>query len=116
MNQVKLPPRRNNELKKDLIICPTCKGEGTRAVVAKILDEKGWYDAPPVVMSCSLCEGKKVVSKKWLEAREEAYKDFWCACKGDALRDSIYYADGEHLGCSKHHYRCRTCGKVTQVG
>jgi len=43
--------------------------------------------------------------------------DFWCQCEGKY--ESDYYedefdADGALI--SKHHYRCKHCGKVTQIG
>lgn len=108
--------RETPKVQNDLITCPSCKGKGTITVTAKMLTEGKWVDQEPVIMTCMRCEGKKVVNKKEQEALNKLQEEFWCKCGGNALRDSRYYDDGEHPELSKHHYRCRTCGKVTQIG
>ena len=43
--------------------------------------------------------------------------DFWCECAedhGSDFHDDEYDEEGRRT--SKHHYTCRSCGKVTQVG
>lgn len=44
----------------------------------------------------------------------------WCLCKDDGiagLSESVFADDNLcPCGCKKHHYHCRVCGKIAQVG
>ena len=38
----------------------------------------------------------------------------WCKC--GASKGSYYVEDNMHRDVDKHHYRCRKCHKITQIG
>lgn len=48
------------------------------------------------------------------EDKEEEEDEFWCTCKQDY--GTYYVPDNMNRECSKHHYRCVYCHKVTQIG
>ncbi len=41
--------------------------------------------------------------------------NIWCAC-GNPSTETDYYSDGESKTCFKHHWTCRDCGKILQIG
>jgi hypothetical protein len=49
-------------------------------------------------------------------AKKEKAKEekLWCKCEGE--HDSYYVPDNQDRRCSKHHYRCNHCKKITQIG
>lgn len=101
-----------------MVTCTACKGKGTYPLVAKMYDGGTVKDMPPVDMPCDPCEGKGVITKErklHLEAKEKAFKEFWCQC-GNPSGESTFFDDGEGSMCNKHHYICNDCHKVTQVG
>ena len=54
--------------------------------------------------------------QEFKDAKEDKAKN-WCQDKehqDDVLVD--FYADGEHPDLYKHHYRCRHCKKIVQIG
>jgi RecJ-like exonuclease len=104
--------------KPELTDCPRCKGSGkitlhvtTIAVGAKPAEETSR-------IPCRDCHGSGKVTPEEAERIRsfiEAYKEIWCRC-GNPSGQVDFYDDGEHPEISKHHYRCRDCGKVTQIG
>jgi hypothetical protein len=45
------------------------------------------------------------------------YQDkYWCQDDSHDDTDVTFHDDGEHEQCYKHHYRCRECKKITQIG
>jgi len=93
-------------------VCPVCKGSGIQTITVSY-----WGSDEPdeeSKMSCVGCNGEGRVD-------EETYEDLiyeqnmWCEC-GNPSRQSKFYKDGEHPIVRKHHYRCKDCGNVTQIG
>lgn len=100
---------------KNLIECPTCNGSGEQTIIAKMLTKKGWHNEPPVIMSCIRCDGSGKVDPIKIAKEEKASKDFWCECDNHDA-GSTYVDDGVSSRCSKHHYVCNVCNKITQIG
>jgi hypothetical protein len=45
------------------------------------------------------------------------YQDkYWCLDDSHDKTDVIFYNDGDHHVCYKHHYRCKKCRKIVQIG
>lgn len=53
-------------------------------------------------------------AKEQIEEINEESDDFWCKCEEDTK--AIYVEDGVSEVCDKHHWVCKECGKVKQVG
>jgi len=101
-----------------LITCTACSGTGKYDCVAKMYNgDTGKYDPLPAVrMDCQVCKGVGEVDPVVLTARAEAFEAFWCSC-GNPSQSSSYVDDNTpDAACSKHHYTCNDCGKVTQTG
>lgn len=65
-------------------------------------------------ITCIHCKGTGEVSEEENEAIEFE-KNMWCEC-GNKNDVADYYEDGEHPELHKHHYRCRNCQGVVQIG
>ena len=96
-------------------VCPNCKGSGKWDCVATIIDKAGPRLAPAVRMNCFTCEGLGKVDPIEQERKKKEADDFWCSC-GNPSGEVDSFDDGEGEMCFKHHYCCRDCGKVYQVG
>lgn len=91
--------------------CYICKGRGVIPMQAVEIGEGGERIPLPIVeIGCVVCNGTGKVGV----GSKEAWDNFWCRC--DEVGDGIYYHDGEHPDCFKHHWRCSKCGRVIQVG
>ncbi len=96
-------------------VCPKCEGKKTMSITVSY----GWpgHETKPSETSeqrCVHCNGTGEVSDEDLEVIN--YEDnMWCECgnKNDAVD---FYEDGEHPEIHKHHYRCRNCKGVAQIG
>lgn len=91
--------------------CPQCKGRSTVALTVTTCGQKG---EEKIDLPCPACKGLGSVSlaeKKIYEAQLA----MWCRC-GNPSGDVDFFDDGEHPDMYKHHYRCKDCGKITQVG
>ena len=67
-----------------------------------------------VKIGCITCEGKGTINQEQKE-RLEAEKKLWCVC-GNHSGESNFHDDYTRKICSKHHYTCKDCGKILQVG
>ena len=65
-------------------------------------------------IDCVICDGTGEIDEETAEM-VEFEKNMWCEC-GNPSEDVDFYDDGEHPEISKHHYRCRDCGAVVQIG
>ena len=92
--------------------CPVCKGSGKMTIT---LSEWG-SDKPDEIseISCVHCGGSGNMSDEDLELHNEEVA-MWCECGNENDRVD-YYEDGEHPDLHKHHYRCRKCKGVVQIG
>jgi|WetSurSiteA1Bulk_404760.scaffolds.fasta_scaffold03388_10 hypothetical protein len=99
--------------------CPVCNGAGKQTITFTEVeaDEKTGLliakKAPSFQIDCVWCKGKGIVTPKEKKVHTY-YKTIWCECLED--HGVKFYDDGEHPQLSKHHYRCKKCGKVTQIG
>ena len=78
----------------------------------------GWPGDPNAKMesttiSCVHCEGTGTLTPEQKDVLDYE-ENMWCKCKEH--HGVNYYEDGEHPDIHKHHYRCRSCKKVTQIG
>ena len=93
-------------------VCPQCSGSGK---IQYTVHEGIGPNATKTEheMTCILCKGFKTVS----DAVMKVFKyesTMWCECDKETI--VTFYDDGEHPELSKHHYRCKVCDKVTQIG
>lgn len=100
----------------ELIVCPACNGSGKYDCVSRLWTPGvGFVDQPPVRMDCQKCYGHGKVDPIIEEEKKKAWDAFWCSCERSSGSE---YVDDNTAGamCSKHHYICNDCGKVTQTG
>ena len=93
--------------------CPGCKGRGTQFARASV------YGKPYTqitLMTCMKCHGKDMSKAEGMEMQDQIdwEKKQWCQCKPSP--GSSYVQDGVSDVCSKHHYVCNKCKKITQIG
>jgi hypothetical protein len=99
--------------------CLVCKGTGKQTIQSSVLDFdydlKKWVEKPepPVKIKCVWCNGKGVMTTAQVEQITE-YRDAWCKCK--EKNGVTFFDDNERDDITKHHYRCKKCSKVTQIG
>ena len=92
--------------------CPTCEGSGKQSLTVKMWGSKEPENVMPI--TCVVCKGTGTLGAT--EIRQlEAEKKMWCTC-GNKSGEVDFFDDGAHPQIHKHHYRCRECGKVTQIG
>lgn len=96
--------------------CPDCKGTGKTQM--KVIETTATGTTEQFFpMTCAACTGTGQTTKAKIRANERtnaAFQAMWCRCEGDT--DAEYWPDGAHTEIHKHHWRCRTCGKVKQIG
>lgn len=92
--------------------CPQCKN-GKMSISVSVYGKPKESDTVSEI-DCVHCHGTGEVSEEENEAIEFE-KNLWCECgnKNDVVD---YYEDGEHPELHKHHYRCRNCKGVVQIG
>jgi len=91
----------------ELITCTACKGSLKINVEVR---EFGAKKSRRVTLNCVTCDGTGKITREM----QEVMNNFWCRCEEPG--ETHFYADGQHAGLNKHHYRCSKCGRVTQVG
>ena len=95
---------------KTLHTCPSC----TKGKITITMEEWGKPETKTeTIMNCLDCDGSGEVSQEDLDDIEYE-KNMWCKCDGDT--PTKFYDDGVHPEISKHHWRCKPCGKVKQIG
>jgi hypothetical protein len=97
--------------------CPACKGTGKMKVKVTSITSEG-NTSEDVVMGCFRCDsGNKPMTAKQAASftkAAEREKKKWCSCANS--KGSHYVPDRASRVCSKHHWVCDDCGKITQVG
>ena len=91
--------------------CPRCKGSGKMTLKVSTYGEDG---SESIEINCVTCDGTGEVTSY----QNELYKQevaMWCRC-GNPSGDVDYYEDGQDPVIQKHHWNCKDCGKVLQVG
>jgi hypothetical protein len=89
-----------------MIQCPVCKG---KKKLSLSVSENG-VKLAPVEIKCVHCEGLGVMSVETFE-QHDACVNAWCKC---GPHDDMEFHDD--APGSKHHWTCRRCGKLVQVG
>ena len=104
---------------KDTIPCPRCKGTGKISGVAVSVKQGKLIDRE-FNMNCPDCRGTGKLTKQRrviLNLKRKATVSFWCICgnpSGDTdFYDDVRLPDGT---LDKHHWNCKDCGKVLQIG
>jgi len=94
--------------------CPRCEGKGKLSITAQVYENGKFRSEPPVGIDCPTCEGKGKISDRMLKEikRMDA---MWCSCDNRS-GEAYYVEDGVNPECRKHHWRCKDCGKILQVG
>jgi len=91
--------------------CPSCKG--ARKVRVHVTTDRGdgEIELTQFETDCVSCGGiGKVTPRRFAALQSEAA--MWCSC-GNESGEADYHADTRRM---KHHWTCRDCGKVLQVG
>ena len=92
------------------VVCPVCAGAKEVTVEVTTITPAGATESS-MKMDCHICNGTGKVSAA--KARAHArMQEVWCSCDGDT-GDAVYHPDSEG---GKHHWTCRLCGKLVQVG
>lgn len=89
--------------------CPKCKGSGMSYTT---VSEWGKKEKEISIGSCYDCKGLPVdeFEGRQIEDKNAAIDAMWCKC---GHGDCYYVPDTRGM---KHHYRCRKCRKITQIG
>lgn len=106
-------------MEQTLVECPTCKGEGKLTINAQQMKSVGgklvFEEQPPVTIDCVICHGEGKITEEYARELME-FEQSCCTCE-DEVPDAFYVADGQcECGIQKHHYHCRRCGKIQQIG
>jgi hypothetical protein len=90
--------------------CPKCKGSGMNYTTISEWDKK---EKQISISSCYDCKGLPVDEKegKQIQVNIDAEAAMWCSC--DNGHDSYYVDNTKRM---KHHWRCKKCRKITQIG
>ena len=91
--------------------CGPCDGTGDMKLN---VSEHGSTVVKVSSITCVYCDGAGEVSlaqHKQMQAEER----MWCKCD-EPSEDADFYDDGEHPELHKHHYRCKNCKGVLQIG
>jgi hypothetical protein len=91
--------------------CTICKGTGKQKVSFVV-----WGSGKPAEISeqnCIGCDGTGNMTAHMKEVIDYE-RNMWCKCGKDY--GVTFYKDGQHPEISKHHYRCKKCKKVVQIG
>ena len=93
--------------------CPHCKGTGMCTLTSQ---EWGNHEKDIIITECYYCKGLTITKEEGMEIQTQ--KDYeaslWCDCK-IKTNDWTYKPKGSKV-CSKHHYTCKKCKKITQIG
>ena len=91
------------------MICPRCKGKGKMDLA---VHEGGVAEV--VEITCITCDGDGEIGKFQHKLYQQEV-EMWCNC-GNPSNDGVFVDDGEDPVIGKHHWNCKDCGKVLQVG
>ena len=99
-------------MEKELVMtkCTVCNGTGQQTLTVTTF---GTSKSETHEIACAWCDGTgELIQKRALALK--FYNEMWCEC--GEKHGSRYFRDGEHPDLRKHHYRCKDCGGVTQIG
>jgi hypothetical protein len=89
--------------------CPKCKGSGMSFTT---IQDWGKPEQEISIGKCYDCKGEPVdeIHGQRIADNNAAIEAMWCKCENT---DSYYVDDTSSM---KHHWRCRKCRKITQIG
>jgi Fe2+ or Zn2+ uptake regulation protein len=91
-------------------VCPSCKG-ARKVTIETTTINPGTTTVDHITVDCVICNGTgEVTPARFAAIQSEAA--MWCSCGNDS-GEADYHADTRR---TKHHWTCRDCGKVLQVG
>ena len=92
--------------------CPECNGTGIGTVTIQTFGEEGKNIS---IINCRFCKGLLISKEAALKIKKEKEVEdsLWCSCTVDY--GVTYKARGSAV-CSKHHYICKKCKKIVQIG
>jgi hypothetical protein len=71
-------------------------------------------DCKHILLFSQEVEAKEKVEQ---EQAQGFWKPDWCNCSKGRTGDPVYFGDNAcACGMEKHHYHCRWCGNVVQIG
>lgn len=91
--------------------CPTCDNGRMKITVSTYGSNE---PATVTEIDCVYCDGTGQIDDETMEAIEYE-KNMWCKCGNPSGRHK-FYRDGEGPLVHKHHYVCKDCNKVLQIG
>ena len=99
------------------MICPVCDGKGKQTIpVHSVIDGK--TEDSSFEMDCDLCKCTgEITAVRFIQYKQDqaATKAMWCQC-GNPSGDTEFYDDNELCPGDKHHWDCKDCGKLLQIG
>lgn len=109
---IKGDPKISQLSKNDTFECKTCKGKGKQTISMTTFGSS--KPAKEIEIDCVSCHGKgKTDYSNMITNLIESH--MWCKC--DDSSGSDFFDNGKHKDCmTKHHYHCRDCGMVSQIG
>lgn len=106
--------RKSKRQKVEETLCPDCLGSGFLKVVAFIIRGDKKSEPMESKIKCSLCAGTGKISVQM----KLFIDNLWCNCAKANLEDAGAYfvSDGIDKNCQKHHWKCKRCDKIKQIG
>ena len=101
-------------MERNTIKCPGagCRNGRHTITVTYLGDDSKSHESEH---DCYWCDGEGKVSQEryndWV-----FYKNMWCKCSPSRKPGVTFFDDGEHKELPKHHYRCKGCKGVVQIG
>ena len=89
--------------------CPRCQGSGKMDLT---VHDGGQPTA--VKIECITCHGAGEIDKFQYKMYQQEV-EMWCRC-GNPSNEGDFYEDGQDPEIGQHHWKCRDCGKVIQIG
>ena len=94
-----------NELKE----CKNCNGAGFQETTTMDISHSIFVKKR---IECPVCDGKGIRENDEIPYYYMSLE--WCKC--ETKGEEVLFEDGLNPALYKHHYRCRDCGKITQIG
>lgn len=93
--------------------CPTCKGSGTEEITMNELKDGKFVETSKTLITCYTCDGQPVSKLQGLQLQKSINKEKSMYCKCEFSHGSYYVPDTNRM---KHHWKCKQCKKITQIG
>ena len=90
--------------------CTMCHGSKVQHLTITTFGEEG---SKTMDVDCVGCNGTGEIDER-VALELEYERNMWCDCTED--HGVTYWKHGQHAILHKHHYRCKKCHKVVQIG